>query len=138
MPTRTYRQLFLATALAIAAATELDLSAQESGLPGELTARVDGLFAKWNGTDSPGCAVGVVQRGELVYRKGFGTSNLEYRVPNTPRTVFETASFSKSVTCACVALLMDEGKIAPRTTSVNTSPRCTRSIPRFAFKIWCV
>ena len=79
----------------------------------ELTAQVDRLFTKWNRQDSPGCAVGIVKGGELVYSKGFGSANLEYRIPNSPQTIFETASFTKSVTCACLALLMDEGKILP-------------------------
>jgi CubicO group peptidase (beta-lactamase class C family) len=84
-----------------------------AGLPADLTARVDDLFAEWNRPDRPGCAVGIVHRGRLIYSKGFGSANLEYRAPNTPRTVFEVMSFSKSITCACLALLMDEGKIAP-------------------------
>ena len=79
----------------------------------ELTAQVDRLFAKWNRQDSPGCAVGIIKGGELVYSKGIGSANLEYRIPNSPQTIFETASFTKSVTCACLALLMDEGKISP-------------------------
>ncbi len=77
------------------------------------SAQVDELFAKWNRSDSPGCAVGIVLRGELAYSKGFGAANLESGALNTPQTVFETASFSKSLTCACLALLMDEGKVAP-------------------------
>ena len=84
-----------------------------ASLPADFTARVDGLFAKWNRRDSPGCAVGIVHRGQVIYSKGFGSANLEYRVPNTPQTVFEVASFSKSLTCVCLALLMDEGKISP-------------------------
>jgi CubicO group peptidase (beta-lactamase class C family) len=79
----------------------------------ELTAQVDELFAKWNRLDSPGCSVGIVQRGELIYSKGFGTANLEYGIPNTPQTVIDVMSFTKSLTCACVAMLMDEGRIAP-------------------------
>jgi CubicO group peptidase (beta-lactamase class C family) len=81
--------------------------------PDDFTARVDGLFEEWNRRDSPGCAVGIVRRGQLIYSKGFGSANLEYQVPNTPQTVFDVASLSKSLTCACLALLMDEGKISP-------------------------
>lgn len=83
------------------------------GLPADLTSRVDGLFAKWNRRDSPGCAVGIVHRGQVIYSKGFGSADLEYQVPNTPQTVFDVMSFSKSLTCVSVALLMDEGKISP-------------------------
>ena len=84
-----------------------------AGLPADLTARVDGLFAEWNRRDSPGCAVGIVHHGRVIYSKGFGSADLEYQVPNTPRTVFDVMSFSKSITCACLAPLMDEGKISP-------------------------
>jgi len=84
-----------------------------ASLPADFTARVDGLFAKWNRRDTPGCGVGIVHRGQLIYSKGFGSANLEYQAPNTPQTVFDVASFSKSLTCVCLALLMDEGKISP-------------------------
>src|SRR5262245_13576225 len=60
-------------------------------------ADVDRLFAKWDRLDSPGCAVGIVRNGELIYAKGFGTANLEDEAPNTPRTIFEIASASKSL-----------------------------------------
>src|SRR5688572_25663392 len=67
-------------------------------------ADVDRLFAKWDRLDSPGCAVGIVSGGELVYAKGFGAADLEAGVPNTSQTVFEIASASKAFTCACLAL----------------------------------
>src|SRR5262245_24874495 len=73
----------------------------------DLAAQVDALFAKWNGPDSPGCAVGIVDRGKLIYSKGFGSANLEYGVANAPQTVLDVMSFTKSLTCACVAMLMD-------------------------------
>src|SRR6185503_15528061 len=65
----------------------------------DLAANVDKLFEKVSGPDVAGCSVGVIHHGKLVYSKGFGSANLEYKVPNTPQTVFETASFSKSFTC---------------------------------------
>jgi CubicO group peptidase (beta-lactamase class C family) len=84
-----------------------------ASLPADFTTRVDGLFAKWNRRDAPGCAVGIVHRGRVIYSKGFGSADLEYQVPNTPQTVFELMSVSPSVTCVCLAMLMDEGKISP-------------------------
>jgi CubicO group peptidase (beta-lactamase class C family) len=38
-------------------------------LPADFTARVDGLFAEWNRRDTPGCAVGIVHRGQVIYSK---------------------------------------------------------------------
>ncbi len=109
------RGVLLITLFIAPAASGSPVSGHEppTGLPADLTARVDELFAKWNRRDSPGCAVGIVHRGQLIYRKGFGSANLEYQVPSTPQTVFNVMSFSKSLTCTCLAMLMDEGKISP-------------------------
>jgi len=81
--------------------------------PETLAARIDELFESCNRPDLPGCAVGIVHDGKLIYRKGFGTANLDYSAPNTPQTIFEIASASKAFTSACIALLMDEGKLDP-------------------------
>jgi CubicO group peptidase (beta-lactamase class C family) len=85
-----------------------------AGLPADFAARVDGLFAEWNRRDTPGCAVGIVHRGQIIYRKGFGSADLEYQVPNTPQTVFDASvGIAQSLTCVCLAMLMDEGRISP-------------------------
>ena len=36
-------------------------------------ARVDEIFQDYNRTDSPGCAVGVIREGQLIFAKGYGT-----------------------------------------------------------------
>lgn len=77
------------------------------------TAAVDRIFAKWDRLNSPGCVVGIVRNGKLIYSKGIGSANLDYEVPNTPQTLFGIASASKAFTCACLALLMDQGKVDP-------------------------
>jgi CubicO group peptidase (beta-lactamase class C family) len=74
--------------------------------------RVDELLRPFDGTHRPGFAVGVVQDGELVYSKGFGMANLDYGIPNTPRTVFRIGSTSKQFAAACVAMLIGDGKLA--------------------------
>jgi CubicO group peptidase (beta-lactamase class C family) len=78
-----------------------------------LATQVDQHFVGCDKPGSPGCAVGIVRGGKLIYSKGFGSANLDFEVANTPRTIFEIASASKSFTCACLALLMDQGKIDP-------------------------
>src|SRR5262249_30932557 len=78
-----------------------------------LASQVNRLFAECNNPGSPGCAVGIVRKGKLIYSKGFGSSNLDHEVANTPQSIFEIGSASKSFTCACLALLMDQGKINP-------------------------
>src|SRR5262245_60149970 len=78
-----------------------------------LIARVDALFESCNRPDVPGCAVGIIHDGKLIYSRGFGSANLDYGVPNTPVTIFEIASASKAFTSACIAMLMDAGKLDP-------------------------
>ena len=46
-----------------------------------LEAKAEALFAPWKGLDSPGAAVAVVKDGLVVYRKGFGSAQLEYGIP---------------------------------------------------------
>ncbi len=72
---------------------------------GSLARSVDSLFAGWNGSTTPGCAVGIVQNGSLVYQRGYGMANLEYGVPNTPLTIFDVGSVSKQFTAYCIVLL---------------------------------
>ena len=76
------------------------------------TSQVDKLFAAWNRTDSPGCAVGISRNGEVVYEHGYGMANLELRVPVTPDTVFALASITKSFTAMSVMLAVQQGKLS--------------------------
>ena len=73
---------------------------------------IDRLFAAWNKPDSPGCAVGVLRDGKLVFARGYGMANLDDGVAITPKTVFELGSATKTFTCVCIALLLDQGRIA--------------------------
>src|SRR5215208_3996494 len=62
----------------------------------ELAKKVDAYLSQWDQADLPGCAVGAVKDGKLVYKRGFGMANLDYDVPNTPTTRFTVASTSKA------------------------------------------
>lgn len=63
-------------------------------------------------TKVPGLSVSISQKGELVYSKGFGYSDLENKVPVDPaKTKFRIGSVSKTVTAAGLAKLYEEGKI---------------------------
>ena len=97
------RTLFIA---AIFIATTL------TAFPDNKTDRVDELFARWDKSDSPGCALAIVRDAGVVYKQGYGMANLEYNVPITPSTVFHVASVSKQFTAFAVLLLEDEGKLS--------------------------
>ncbi|MFN2539033.1 MAG: serine hydrolase domain-containing protein, partial [Mycobacteriales bacterium] len=75
-------------------------------------ADVDQVFAERFHDGAPGCAVGVVQDGELAFAKGYGSANLEHDVAITPETVFDIASGSKQFTAATALLLADAGALA--------------------------
>ena len=74
-------------------------------------AAVDSVFLPLDRTGSPGCALGVVQRGELVYAKGYGMANLEHGIPITSETAFYIASTSKQFTAAAINQLASDGKL---------------------------
>ena len=76
-----------------------------------LAAQVDNLFAQWDKPDSPGASLAVIRKGEIIYKKGYGSANLEYDVPITPSTVFHVASVSKQFTAFAVAMLAHQGKL---------------------------
>src|SRR6185436_18593954 len=104
---RLVRMFTSVTALAI---TLVALPAQAQTFPPD--PRVDRLFAQWDRPDSPGCAVGVIRNGTLVYARGYGMANLDYDIPNSPRMVYYVGSDSKQFTAAAIALLAMDGKIS--------------------------
>jgi CubicO group peptidase (beta-lactamase class C family) len=77
-----------------------------------LADRTDRLFAEWDKPDSPGCALAVIQDGEIVYKKGYGMADLERNVPLSPRSVFDLASTSKQFVAMCILLLAEQGKLS--------------------------
>lgn len=73
--------------------------------------KVDSLFASYNG-QTPGAAVAIVKDGKVVFKKGYGTADLEYDKPITTKTVFNIASVSKQFTAFAVYLLEGQGKLS--------------------------
>jgi CubicO group peptidase (beta-lactamase class C family) len=74
--------------------------------------RIDAVFAPWDTTSSPGCAVGVSRDGVLAYSRGYGMANLEYDVAISPDSIFHVASISKQFAAFAVALLAADGKLS--------------------------
>jgi CubicO group peptidase (beta-lactamase class C family) len=75
-------------------------------------ARVDRIFAQWDRTDSPGCAVGVYRNGSIEYARGYGMANLELGVALSPQSIFDIGSTSKQFTAMSVMLLARDGKLS--------------------------
>jgi CubicO group peptidase (beta-lactamase class C family) len=73
---------------------------------------VDHLFAAFAKPRSPGCSVGVIHKGNFVYKKSFGEASLEFGVPLTPESVFYVGSVSKQFTAASVLLAAERGYLS--------------------------
>jgi CubicO group peptidase (beta-lactamase class C family) len=78
----------------------------------DLTAVADTVFARWNSTHTPGCAVGVARAGEVLLTRGYGMADLETGFPITAGTVFESGSVAKQFTASAIILLALDGKLS--------------------------
>jgi CubicO group peptidase (beta-lactamase class C family) len=83
------------------------LNAQSS----ELANKVDSILKVSVTLNSPGCAIGVVKDGKVLYKQTYGMSNLDYRIPVSDSTVFNLASVSKQFTAFLALMLEKEGKL---------------------------
>lgn len=100
-------------ALLIVAAVPAALSAQH--IIGERDAHAlsaDSVFQRFDRTDSPGCALGVYQDGQIRYARGYGMASLEHGVALSPRSVLDVGSISKQFTAMVMLLLEQEGKLS--------------------------
>jgi len=79
----------------------------------ELSLIVDNLYAVFNDSGRPGCAVAIVKKGEVVYKKCFGLSDIEHPIPVTDSTRFNLASVSKQFTGYGIAKLIVETELHP-------------------------
>ena len=81
--------------------------------PPEPTAvRVDKVFAKWDGPDTPGCALAVMKDGRVAYERGYGSASLQLGVPVGASSVFNVGSIAKQFTAMSVIMLAQQGKLS--------------------------
>ena len=97
------------TAMVLAALGSVLIAADSSD---EKARRVDALFEHWDRSDSPGCSLGIVREGRLIYEHGYGMANLEHDIPITPDTVFRIASVSKQFTAMSLLLLEQDNALS--------------------------
>jgi CubicO group peptidase (beta-lactamase class C family) len=87
---------------------------------------IDRHFRDYGGPASPGCALGIICRGQLVYGRGYGLADLARGIPNTTTTAFGIGSESKQFTAACVTLLVCEGRLGLNDEVSRWMPAATR------------
>jgi len=78
-----------------------------------LTEQLDEQMSDWlQHYRVPGAAVAIVQRGEVIWAKGYGLADVTRGVPVTAETVFQVASISKPVTAWGAMRLAQQGHVA--------------------------
>jgi len=73
---------------------------------------IDSIFSEWNKSDVPGCALGIIKDGKLIYSKGYGIADLEHDVAITPSSVFGIGSITKHFVAFSILLLEEQGKLS--------------------------
>jgi len=86
--------------------------AQKVAPPSDAASQVQKIFASFNHTDSPGCAVGASVDGATVLSAAYGMADLEHNIALSPDSVFEPGSVTKQFTAAAVLLLAQDGKLS--------------------------
>ncbi len=76
------------------------------------SSQIDALFpAGLKSNTAPGAAALVVYKGRVVFRRGYGVTDLRTLQPIDEHTNFRLASFTKQFTAACIMLLVHDGKL---------------------------
>ncbi len=102
------RNVFVVVLMLCVGAAAVPALAQQTGVT---LPDVDAIFSPWDEPGSPGCALGVVRDGELIYERGYGFAHLDWDIPIATDTVFYVGSVSKQFTAAAIALLAGDGAI---------------------------
>ncbi len=74
-----------------------------------------------------GAAVAVSQKGQVLYQKGFGYKNVQFKEEVTPDTLFGTASITKSFIAASIMNLQKEGLLSVHDHVADHIPELTIS-----------
>lgn len=79
---------------------------------------VDALLASWDSTSSPGCAIAVLQRGNILYSKGYGMADLRSTLGYFIAATFAATSSSNR--------MLGGSSRWPTFKSLSRNPRSTR------------
>ncbi|WP_369993017.1 serine hydrolase domain-containing protein [Winogradskyella sp.] len=78
----------------------------------KLEKQIDSLLSTvYNDSNGPGGVFLVSKKGETIYRKAIGKSNIELDVDMIPENVFQIGSMTKQFTAIAIMMLQEEGKL---------------------------
>lgn len=84
-------------------------NAQKSAL---MQSSIDSVFSSFFKPGEPGGAVLLVKDGDLIYKKGFGITDINTKEPITTKTLFNVGSISKTFVAYGILKLAAEGKLS--------------------------
>ncbi|MXV53075.1 serine hydrolase [Pedobacter sp. HMF7647] len=82
------------------------------GQDNRIEQQLDNLLSKEFQSTEPGCAILVAKDGQTIYKKAFGSADLELNVAMAPGMVFNLASVTKQFTAVSILQLVEQGKIS--------------------------
>ena len=77
----------------------------------EKTAKIDELVKRFNELGQFNGSILVAENGRVIYKKGFGYANMEWKIPNDVDTKFRLGSITKQFTSTVILQLVEQGKI---------------------------
>jgi len=93
--------------------------------PSNLERSLDELVASLLSTNRvPGMSLAIVKNGNVIYSKGFGTTNLTTQSSPTADTQYRLASVTKTFTAVGVLQLEQDGKLTSRPAATVLNFRC--------------
>jgi CubicO group peptidase (beta-lactamase class C family) len=98
--------------LAVVLMLSCSLTLLRAQVADSLVNKVDAVFSAYDKTNSPGCALAILKDGSIIYKRGYGMSNLEYHIAITPSSIFHVASVSKQFAAAAIVRLSLEGRLS--------------------------
>jgi len=78
---------------------------------GDCVSKIDEYISQWHQTGRFHGVVLVAERDKVLFAKGYGYANREWKVPNSPDTKYDIGSISKQFTTVMVFQLAAEGKL---------------------------
>jgi CubicO group peptidase (beta-lactamase class C family) len=121
-------KLMIRMAMAVCLLSASTAAHAQGSLSAEMQARIDaaaqGVLAK---TGVPSASVGVVQGGQIVFTKAYGSARITPPMPATIDLHYAVGSISKQFTAACILLLQEEGKLSLDDPIAKYFPELTRA-----------
>ena len=75
------------------------------------SAKIDALIQQYVANRQFNGSVLVAEKGQIIFKKGYGMANMEWNIPNAPDTKFRLGSITKQFTAMLIMQLVEKGKL---------------------------